>query len=212
MSKTLVTFLCSSLVALLCSSSLAQAQAARHSAASDPDMKELASYTLTMDGLARMDRVNKAMFAAMQKDPKYAERIKLGKELADLKKKDETTEAEDKRIEQIEARIEQLDESNSSADTSDAQTLGDMEKKIASIPFMSAALKQEGVSPREYAKFTMAMLQASFGLMAKQMSAKAGKPFQAPDGVNPANITFVEQHQAELKKLQDSYAQMSGVK
>ena len=81
----------------------------------------------------------------------------------------------------------------------------DLQTEIDKIPLMSSSLKQAGISARDYAKFTMAMMQASFALMAKQMSAKAGKPFQAPEGVNPANITFVEQHQAELKKMEESY-------
>jgi hypothetical protein len=164
-----------SITLLLLCSSPTFAQAARRKAADDPDMKELASYTLTMDGLNKVDAANKAMIAAIKKDPS-------------LKPKDD-------------------DDS-----TGDAKTLTDMEKKINGMPVMAAALKQAGMSARDYAKFMMAMMQASFAEMAKQMSAKAGKPFQTPEGVNPANITFVEQHQADLKKLEESYNALNGDK
>jgi len=172
MSKLALTISSVALV-LLCSTP-AFAQAGRRKAADDPDMKELASYTLTMDGLNKVDAANRAMFAAIKKDPS-------------LKPKDDDS-------------------------TGDAKTLTDMEKKINGMPVMAAALKQAGMSARDYAKFMMAMMQASFAMMAKQMSVKAGKPFQTPEGVNPANITFVEQHQADLKKLEESYNALNGDK
>lgn len=168
-----LAFTISSLAVLLVCSSSASAQA-RRKAADDPDMKELAAYTLTMDGLNKVDRVNRDMLAAIKKDPS-------------LKPKDDDA-------------------------SSDAKTLGDMEKKMNAIPVFASALKQEGMSARDYAKFTMAMMQAGFALVGKQMAAKTGKPFNLPDSVNPANVTFVEQHQAELKKLEDSYNALNGDK
>ena len=169
MSKPLVTI--SSIALLFVCSSAAFAQGARRKAADDPDMKELAAYTLTMDGLNKVDRVNKDMIAAIKKNPSLAP-------------KDDDS-------------------------AGDAQTLSDMEKKINSMPVMAGALKQEGMSAREYAKFTMAMMQAGFAVVGKQMSAKMNKPFQVPEGINPANITFFEQHQADFKKLEESYNAMN---
>jgi chorismate mutase len=193
-------------IALLISST-AHAQAGRRpAAAADPDLKELEAYTLTMDTLNKIDRANRAMIAALQKDPKYAERIKLGQELAALKKKSETTEADDKRIEDIEARIEKFDEANQK-DDGPSNTLSDIERKINAMPGMAAALKQEGVTARDYAKFTMAVVQAGFALGAKQMTEKMGKPFTMPEGLNPANIKFVQEHEADIKKLQQTYEQ-----
>jgi hypothetical protein len=209
MSKAPVTVFASSLIATLVCCSVASAQSGRRTAAADdPDMKELASYTLSVDTLNRVDRAMKATIATMQKDPKYAERVKMGKELDALKKKTETTDADDKRIEQLEAQIEKFDEANNSS--GDAKTLGDMERKIAGMPALANALKAEGLSPRDFAKFTLAMLQSAFAAGAKQMTEKMGKPFQLPPGVNAANVKFVEEHQAEIKKMQDSYAQMGG--
>src|SRR4051794_26861544 len=118
MRTPMVTIL--SFAALVVCSSPAVAQTGRRStAAADPDMKELAAYTLTMDTVNKIDRAMHTMMANMAKDPKYAEQVKLQKELDALKKKDETTAAEDKRMEQIEARLEQL-EDQSSTDTGDA--------------------------------------------------------------------------------------------
>ena len=187
------------------------AQARRGAASADPDMKELAAYTLTMDTLNRVDRATRAMAANLQKDPKYAERIKLGKELDALKKKDQTTEAEDKRIEELEARIEQLDNASDKDDDGDAKTLSDMERKIAAMTPLANALKAEGLTPREYAKFMMAMLQAGIAVAAKQMTEKTGKPFQVPEGMNPANVKFFQDHEAEIKKMQEAY-QAAGIR
>ena len=164
----------SSLALVVACSTPTFAQSARRNAAADPDMKELAAYTLTMDGLNKVDRVNKDIIAAIQKNPGLAP-------------KDDDS-------------------------VGDAKTLSDMEKKINAVPVMATALKQEGMSARDYAKFTMAMMQASFALIGKQMSAKTGKPFQLPAEINPANVTFVEQHQADLKKLEESYQQMNAGK
>jgi hypothetical protein len=196
-----------SFTALVVCSTPAFAQTGRSTAA-DPDMKELAAYTLTMDTVNKIDRAMHTMAANMAKDPKYAEQVKLKKELDALKKKDETTPAEDTRMEQIEARLEELDKAND-IDGGDAATLSDMERKINSVPVMANALKQEGVSPREFAKFSLAMLQASMAVGAKQMTEKMGKPFVLPEGINAANLKFVQDHQAELKKMQESYEQLS---
>jgi hypothetical protein len=136
--------------------------------------------------------------------------MKLSKELDALKKKEERTEAEDKRVEDLEARIEKLDAANDN-DEGPTNTLSDMERKVNSIPYMSAALKQEGVSARDYAKFTMAMVQASFALGAKQMTEKMGKPFTLPEGMNAANLKFVQEHEAEIKKMEAAYEQ-AGIK
>jgi hypothetical protein len=198
-------------VAALVLASPALAQTGRRGTpASDPDMKELASYTLTMETLNRIDRANRAMVASLQKDPKYAERIKLGKELDALKKKDETTDAEDKRIADLEARIEQFDAANDMGG-GDAKTLTDLERKISAMPPLAGALKAEGVTPREYAKFTLAILQAGFVVAARQMDAKHGTSVPLPEGVNPANVKFLQEHEADIKRMQAAY-EASGIK
>lgn len=209
--RTLGPLVVTALTALLLCSP-ASAQTGRRNTASDPDMKELAAYTLTMDSLNKIDRVNRDLAAALEKDPKYGERIRIGKELAQLKAKSETTPADDKRIEELEARADKLDEANDAKDSSDAKTLSEMEQKINSIPPMAGALRQEGVSARDYAKFMLAMMQAGFAAAAQQMSAKSGKPMQLPEGINPANVKFVQEHEAELKKMEEGYSALSAIR
>jgi hypothetical protein len=201
MPKPLVTIL---FALVLAASSPAAAQTV------DPELKELAAYTLTVDTLNRIDRANKAMLVNIQNDPKYGERIKLGKELDALKKKEETTEADDKRIEELEARIEKIDAAND--DGTEAKTIADMERKIAAMPPFANALKTAGLTPREYAKFTMAMVLAGFAVAGQELSAKKGINVPMPDGVNAANVKFVQEHAAEIQRLQESYEKLSVIK
>ena len=169
MRKALVTI--SSAALLFTSWQVASAQTARRSPADNPDIKELSTYTLTLDTLAKVDRANRAMVASFQKDPTAGDPRGVS-----------------------------------------AKTIADLEQKIAATPVMASALEHEGVTPREYARFTMALLQASFTLGAKQRTEKAGRPFQIPEGVNPANVTFVQEHEAELKRMQEVYAQLGPIK
>ena len=165
----------------------------------DPDLREMAAYTLTLDTLSKVSRVNQALYAAMKKDPRYAEQAKLRQELDAIQKKDETTEADDKRQEAIEARLEALEKSDDdSMNMGDAKNLDEMAARVQKFQPMLAALKAEGMAPREYAKFVMALIQAGFAAGMQ----KAGMLKETPAGINPANIKFVLEHEAELKKLQ----------
>src|SRR5688500_8512426 len=81
-------------------------QSAASKAQTDADMKELASYTLTLETLNKVDRAMRAAFVEMKKDPRFAEAAKLEAELKALKKKEEPTEADEKRQEELEQRLE----------------------------------------------------------------------------------------------------------
>ena len=117
------------------------------------DMKELASYRLTMDLVNRVARATSAMAPAMKDAP-------------DL--------------------------------FSDEQSLGDMEKVVKQVPAMVDALGKENITPREYAKFTLAMIQASLAAALQ----KGGSPL--PESVAPENVKFVIDHEAEIQKIQQS--------
>lgn len=165
----------------------------------DPDLREMSTYTLTMDTVAKVERVNRTLMEVVKKDPRYAEEIKLKAELAAIQKKDETTEADDKRVQQIDERLTALQDSDKNAfNLNDAKNLNEMAAKIQAFPPMAAALRAEGLAPREYAKFVLGMLQAGFAAGLQ----KAGLLKETPEGVNPANIKFVLEHEEELKKLQ----------
>jgi len=178
-------------------------QSAAAKVRSDADMKELASYTLTMDTLNKVDRVIQRVTAEMKKDPKVIETTKLKAELKALTDKDDTTEAEDKRMETIRERLEALESSddNNSMSVGDGQDLNAMAAKIQALPAAASALRAEGLSAREFSKFMVALLQA--GLAAGMQ--KAGLIKTTPEGTNPANIRFMLEHEAELQKMQKAW-------
>jgi len=127
--------------------------------------------------------------------------MKLEKELEVLRKKDEPTEAEDKRKDEITERLAALEaQKDSGLNTGDARNLNEMAAKIEAFPPVMNLLRKEGMSAREYAKFTLAIIQA--GLTAGLQ--KQGLLKTMPEGVNPANVKFMIEHEEELKKLQDS--------
>ena len=168
----------------------------------DADLKELSSYTLTMETLNKVDRAMRAMMAEMRKDPKFQEIERLKAELTALKKKDETTEEEDRRMETLGLRIGELESDANPLRLNDAGTISEMAAGIQKEPRLAAALQREGLAPREFSKFMLAMLQAGFAAGMQ----KAGLLKTTPEGTNPANIKWVLEHEAELQKLQQSWA------
>ena len=178
-------------------------QSAAVKAESAADMKELSSYTLTMETLNKVDRAMRAAFVEIKKDPKFAEALKIEAELETLKKKDELTEAEEKRVEDLSRRLETIN-SNDAMDMSDAQTIGQMAGKVEKFAPMMAGLRSAGLTAREYAKFMMAVLQA--GLTAGLQ--KSGVLKEIPPGTNPANVKFMLDHEADFAKMQAAWAAM----
>jgi hypothetical protein len=172
-------------------------------AQSAADDKELASYRLTMDVLTRMTRVNRAMADELMKDPKYQELAKTEADAEALENKESLTDAEQKRLDDLKTRAEQLeDQQPGNGLLDDAKTIDEMAAKIKAFTPMANALSKEGVAPRDYAIFTLAMLQAG---MAAGMQ-KAGVLKQLPPGVNAENVKFVLDHQAEIQQLQQAFA------
>jgi hypothetical protein len=167
---------------------------------SDPDMAELLAYRLNTAALQKVIIVTQAFGQALQNDPKYRNFIAAQKELKALQAKDEPTPADETRIEALEQQLEQMSDA---MDGGDAQTLADMERKITAMPHMPEALAKAGLSPREYAKFNLALIQAGFLAGMK----KAGQLKQLPPGVSMENVQFVIDHEKELAELG---AQMNG--
>ena len=189
---------CALAISLLASPS----QAARSRA--DADLKELSTYTLSMETLHKVDRAMRTFAVEMKKDPKYQEAMKLEADIKALEKKFQETEpsdADQKRLEDMEARLEALKD-DGSLNMNDANTISDMAAKIQKFPPMVSALQREGLTAREYAKFMMAMLQA--GLAAGFQ--KAGLLKELPEGTNPANVKWILANEAELAKLQKDWA------
>lgn len=191
MSHNLVRVLALTLVVGAASQAAAQG---RRTAQNDADMAELAAYRLNTATLQKVTVALQNFQKALEADPKYKSYMAAQKELEALRAKDEPTEADDRRIEALEQEIEKT---SREMDGGDAQTLGDMERAIARMPYMPDALAKSGLTPREYAKFSLAMLQAG---MAAGMK-KAGMMRELPPGVAMENVQFMIDHEKEIAAL-----------
>lgn len=174
----------------------------------NPDLKELSTYSLSMDTLNRFDRAMRSFAVEMKKDPRFQEASKLEAEMTALEKKfqeqeTEPSAADQKRVEAIEARLDALKDDYGMMNMNDAQTISDMAAKIQKFPPMASALQREGLTARDAAKFMMAMLQA--GLAAGLQ--KAGMLKETPEGTNPVNIKWIIEHEAELTKMQKAWGE-----
>ena len=182
------------------------------------DEKELAAYTLTMPTLNKAVAVMRSMAKEMMQDPKYQQAMKIDKqiegveaEVAKLEAKNEMTEAEGKKLEALNEQLEQLqsqkDQIEESIDTdnpmsSNPKTLTEMEQNIGKVPAFARVLEREGLSPREYSKFMLALLQAG---MVHGMSQGKVDYSKLPPGVNADNVKFIDEHKADLEALQKEF-------
>jgi hypothetical protein len=165
------------------------------------DQKELASYTLTMPTVRKAAAALQRFQQIAAKNPKVQEAAKLQAEIDVLEQKDTLTEAEEARLEKLQARAEALDEEIDREVGMNANgSIDEIVARIEREPEAKAALAKEGLTPRDFAKTLLTLFQAA---MIKGFS-QGGQVNMAklPPGVNPANIKFVEEHEAELKKLQ----------
>jgi len=192
--------LCSRRLALLITIAFAPvALAAQGLVQNDADAKEIASYRLTMDAVNKLAVAMRAAAEEAKKDPRYQEVDRIKTELDTLRKKDEPSEAEQARIEELSTKQAALEKQIEGPGLfNDANTLDDMEKAVRREPLLSGALAKAGMSPREFAKFTFAMVGASFAAGMQ----KSGMLKELPKEVNADNVKFIIEHEAELQKLQ----------
>ena len=169
----------------------------------DADAKELASYRLTMDTVNKVAAATRAMMTELKQDPQFQKLQKIEAELEALNKKEEPTDADVQRMEALAAEKEKLEEAHD-LNLGSANSLDEMEAQISKTPVMARSLQKAGLTPREYSKFMMAMVQAAFAAGFK----KAGMLKELPAGVNPENVKFVEEHEAELKAMQEEFEKM----
>ncbi|HST60496.1 MAG TPA: hypothetical protein VLK84_17480 [Longimicrobium sp.] len=73
-------------------------------------------------------------------------------------------------------------------------------EKLNSIPDVRDAIAKAGLTPREYATATAALMQAA---MVRQMRAQG---MQAPPQVNEGNVRFVEENWAEIQQMMQAAA------
>lgn len=177
---------------------LAWAPAAAARGQADADTREIAAYRLSMEGVHKVAAATRAMAAELRKDPRYQEAAKVSAEIKALEKKDETTEAEDARLEQLKARKAALADALTGPSIGDADSLSGMEARIRQLPPLMAGLRSANLTPREYATFLLASLQA--GMVAGLK--KQGLVKEVPKEVSAENVRFMEEHEAELQALQ----------
>jgi hypothetical protein len=83
-------------------------------------------------------------------------------------------------------------------------SISEMAKKASEIKPFADALRQAGMTPREYAIWTMAYLEAAMVVSLKQ----SGMTKEIPKDANLANAKFVEDHMADLQAIQKEFEQI----
>jgi hypothetical protein len=182
------------------------------------DEKEIAAYKLTMPTLNKVVTAMRSMAKEMMQDPKYQQVMKVEKQIADaqgeitkLEAKTEMTEADGAKVEALTEQLEKLREQKEQLEQSleagnpmdgNAKTLTEMEQNIKRVPMFTRALEREGLSPREFSKFMLAMLQAG---MVHGFSQGKVDYSKLPPGINPENVKFIDEHQAELEALRKEF-------
>lgn len=174
------------------------------------DEKELATYRLTMVNVKKVMAAMKSMAAEAASEPRAKEIAKLKAEMKVLQDKEELTEAENAQYEKLQERLDKLEEEIDADEEKTGRrnpsTLAEMEATVKAHPAAMRALSSAGLTPRDYARTTMALLQASLVEGFSQGKLDLAK---LPPGVNPENIRFVREHKEELAAIQ---AEMSGKK
>ena len=173
------------------------ANAQNGKAQDDADLKEIHSYVLTMPALEKLVAATKAVATQMQNDPRYKAYTAKEKELKALQKKEERTDADDERIEKLQQELEAMNQSDDQKVSNDA-SLTEMAQAYDKIPGMKAALGSVGLTSREYAKFSLCALEA--GMVAAMQ--KNGIAMKLPEGVQPANVQFMKDHEKDFVALQ----------
>lgn len=191
--------------ALLLCCGLAAPSLAQTKAQQDADTAEVGAYRLTMEGFNKMAKAMQFMAREMMNDPKYAEQKRIADEIEQLENKEQPTEAEQQRLAELQARSDEMEAAEGDL-MGNAKTLDEMEAGAKKFPPLAKGLQEAGMAPREYATFMLAFVQASFayGFQQSGMAPDASK--LTP--VQQANIKFIAEHEADIKKLQESWSQL----
>ena len=86
-------------------------------------------------------------------------------------------------------------------------SIDDMVRKVEDNALTRDAVRDAGLSPREYTMVTMALMQASMGAAVMKMRPKDNQDSLAREmKANPANIRFVMQNEKALGEKQAKFA------
>lgn len=184
--------------------SLVSASSAQTSGFSAADSKELASYRLTMETTKKVFALMRSVAKEMASDPKAQALQKTKAEIEALSKKDELTDAESARLEKLQMQAEQqedaLEQVAGGLNLNTAQNLNEMEAAIKANPRFMAALSGAGLTARDYSKYILASLMAGMvaGFQKSGMLKELPKELKE---VNPENVKFMFDHEAELAAM-----------
>jgi hypothetical protein len=89
------------------------------------------------------------------------------------------------------------------ADDGNDDSLDDTVRKIESEPVLVGAIREAGLTPREYALLTVSMMQSGMAAGVIKMRPNENQDSLAREmKANPANIRFIQQNEAALEKKQ----------
>jgi hypothetical protein len=80
----------------------------------------------------------------------------------------------------------------------DDQSLDDMVKDLDKIPELASAIRSQGMTMRDYVMTTLVLLQVGLYREVKKLNPRT----DMPANINPANVTFMDTHAAEIQKLE----------
>ena len=88
------------------------------------------------------------------------------------------------------------------ASDNDDGTIDDQVRRIDAIPPFRQAIASTGLSTRDYLMTTITFFQASMAASLQDSYAQTKQTAPAlPGNVNPANVTFIHAHKAEIEQL-----------
>lgn len=90
----------------------------------------------------------------------------------------------------------QKSESQNNSDQSNEKTIDESLQLLEKHPEAASAIRNAGMTPREFILTVYAVMTNSFGLAYKQMGVKELFP-----GTSEENMAFVQAHQQDIKKL-----------
>lgn len=175
------------------------------------DEQELRAYRLTMPKLRQLAAASAELAKLEAADPRTQALKKIEQERRLLQDKDELTDAETARLEKLDAEAARLtgdddadddDDGDKLTVAADAQTISDIARQFEKVPGVAAALARAGLTPREFATIQLALLQASMTYGMMKASGRTTLP--ASIQVNPDNLKFVQEHEAEIDRLMKS--------
>lgn len=174
------------------------------------DEQEVRAYRLTMPKLQQLAAATAELAKLEAADPRAQALAKVKQERRRLGEKDELTDAEAARLQQLDEEVDRLESDDDAEEAVDkqAQTISDMVQQIEKVPQVAAAIRRAGLSTREFATMQLALLQASMAY--GMMKATGRTTLPASVAVNPDNIKFVQQHEADIERLMKSSAPPGG--